>query len=249
MELEKIWEKTLDILKDKTAKITFNTYIDIIEPVLVGEDTICFLFPSSYHIEVCKQRYLTLIDEALTSASGKQFKYSFATREQYVALEDDPWMQALAIIKSKVSKTAYSTYFENMKAKFLEDNTVCIFCSGEYQVDICIEKYQRTIKNALKEITDKEYTIYFDSEPDANDSDSEIWKKVLQKSKKEISKIAYKTYFEIIMPKFIGEDVVTLVFPSQYHMDIFTIRYMDLFKTNLQEVTKKEYKILLAEEE
>lgn len=243
MELEDIWSKVLKLLENETSKITLKTYIDVIDPKLIDENTICLVCPSSYHIEVCKERCLDIISEAFTKVTSKEYNFTFETRNDFNA-EEDTWTKTLRVIKTKVSKIAFSTYFELMSAKFLDDSTACIVCSSNYHIDICIEKYQDIIKESLKEVTGIEYTIYFDCAKE-DSRDSEVWGNILKEIKDEVSMIAYKTYFEIIVPKFINDDVLTLIFPSAYHMEIVQKRYLELLTSTINSVTGKEYNIYL----
>ena len=57
-----IWSEALEILKNEMSPVGYKTYVEVISPRLVDENTICFILPSSYHIDICKKRFLDLFD-------------------------------------------------------------------------------------------------------------------------------------------------------------------------------------------
>lgn len=50
-------------------------------PRLVDENTLCFLSTSNYHIDVCKKKYLDLIQNTLTFLTKKDYKIVFESKE------------------------------------------------------------------------------------------------------------------------------------------------------------------------
>ena len=76
-----IWEKALEILKEETSQIAYKTYIEVMVPRLVDKNTICFLAPATYHISVCKQRYLDLIQNTLRFLTSIDYEITFEAKE------------------------------------------------------------------------------------------------------------------------------------------------------------------------
>ncbi len=246
MDLDKIWNEVLDKLEQVTYNITFKTYISVIEPKLVSKNTICLVCPSNYHIEGCKERCLDSISKAFYEVTGKNYEFVFDTFDD---TEDDQdiWKKTLANIKTKVSRNIFYTYFKPMQVNFIDENTAYIICSSEYHIDICIKKYKKLILDAFLDVTGRQYTIYFDCTKE-DSLESETWGLILKKIKNEVSTLCYETYFSIIIPKFIGEDMLNLIFPSKYYLDVCNSRYLYLISDAVKEVTNKEYKINLIEE-
>ena len=60
-----VWAQALEILKEEISPVGYKTYVDVMIPRLVDENTLCFLSPSNYHIDICKKRYLDLIQNTL----------------------------------------------------------------------------------------------------------------------------------------------------------------------------------------
>jgi chromosomal replication initiator protein len=76
-----IWDEALKLLQNEMSRVAFKTYVEIISPRLVDNNTICFILPSSYHIDVCKKRFLDLIQNTLTYITNKNYDIIFESKE------------------------------------------------------------------------------------------------------------------------------------------------------------------------
>lgn len=76
-----IWSKALEILQEEISPVGYKTYVDVMIPRLVDNNTICFLSPSNYHIDVCKKRYLDLIQNTLTFLTKKYYTINFEAKD------------------------------------------------------------------------------------------------------------------------------------------------------------------------
>ena len=76
-----IWSEALEILKNEMSPVGYKTYVEVISPRLVDENTICFILPSSYHIDICKKRFLDLIENTLTMLTNKSYDIIFESKE------------------------------------------------------------------------------------------------------------------------------------------------------------------------
>ena len=76
-----IWEKALEALKEETSQIAYKTYIEVMVPRVIDKNTICFLAPSSYHIEICKKRYLDLIQNTLKILTSVDYEITFEAKD------------------------------------------------------------------------------------------------------------------------------------------------------------------------
>ena len=81
-------KKALDILKDEMSQIAYNTYIEVMVPRLVDKNTVCFLSPSSYYIDICKKRYLELIRNTLKYLTSVDYKIIFEAKPTIPENED-----------------------------------------------------------------------------------------------------------------------------------------------------------------
>lgn len=121
----KIWSEALEILKNEMSHVGFKTYVEVISPRLVDENTICFILPSKYHISICQNRFLDLIENTLTLLTNKSYDIIFESKEkipdQIEELEDDYEINQNKTTKEKnraeeaVSKTETAISTPNQK--------------------------------------------------------------------------------------------------------------------------------------
>lgn len=76
-----IWSQALEILQEEISPVGYKTYVEVMVPRLVDENTLCFLSPSNYHIEICKKRFLDLIQNTLTFLTKKSYNIIFEAKE------------------------------------------------------------------------------------------------------------------------------------------------------------------------
>ena len=81
----KIWEQALEILKEEISPVGYKTYVEVMIPRLSDENTVCFLAPSNYHIEVVTKKYLDLISNTLTFLTNKNFIINFESKEMLIS--------------------------------------------------------------------------------------------------------------------------------------------------------------------
>jgi len=72
--LPQIWEKTLDIIKNELTVVSFNTWINTIEPISLQDDVIVLGTPNDFIKNILKTRYITLISNALKQVTSKQYQ-------------------------------------------------------------------------------------------------------------------------------------------------------------------------------
>lgn len=81
----KIWEQALEILKEEISPVGYKTYVEVMIPRLSDENTICFLAPSNYHIEVVTKKYLDLISNTLSFLTNKNYIINFESKEMLIS--------------------------------------------------------------------------------------------------------------------------------------------------------------------
>ncbi len=77
----KIWSQALEILQEEISPVGYKTYVEVMVPRIVDNNTLCFLSPSNYHIDVCKKRYLDLIENTLSFLTKKSYNITFEAKE------------------------------------------------------------------------------------------------------------------------------------------------------------------------
>ena len=114
-----IWSQALEILKNEMSLVGYKTYVEVISPRVVDENTICFILPSSYHIDICKKRFLDLIENTLTMLTNKSYKIVFESKE----IIPDPLNETLNANDSNVSLTNSTTEEKNNDLENLTKKT------------------------------------------------------------------------------------------------------------------------------
>lgn len=76
-----IWSEALEILKEEISPVGYKTYVDVMIPRIADEHTICLLAPSNYHIDICKKRYLDLIQNTLQIITKRDYIITFESKE------------------------------------------------------------------------------------------------------------------------------------------------------------------------
>lgn len=77
IQLNNIWEKSLDLLKDELTEISFNTWIKTISPLSLTSDTIYLSVPASFNKGILESRYQSLIMNAIKQVTFKEYKINF----------------------------------------------------------------------------------------------------------------------------------------------------------------------------
>ena len=85
----KIWDQALEILKEEISPVGYKTYVEVMIPRLSDENTICFLAPSNYHIEVVTKKYLDLISNTLSFLTNKNYIINFESKDMLQNAENE----------------------------------------------------------------------------------------------------------------------------------------------------------------
>jgi chromosomal replication initiator protein len=77
-----IWPRVLDLLKNELTEISFNTWINTIEPVSLSSDTIVLGVPTDFNKGILESRYLTLISNAVKQVTSKDYTIKITVPSQ-----------------------------------------------------------------------------------------------------------------------------------------------------------------------
>ena len=112
-----IWSKALEILQQEISPVGFATYVEVMVPRAVDNNTICFLSPSNYHIDICKKRYLDLIENTLTFLTKKSYKIIFESKDKIPNDEDDEIEKEDSILQITNDKQINQNNFNETKVE------------------------------------------------------------------------------------------------------------------------------------
>jgi chromosomal replication initiator protein len=78
-QLERIWQKTLGLLKNEVSSISYNTWVKTIKPFSINADTIELGVVDSFIKGILETRYTSLIKNAVEEASSREYEIKFIT--------------------------------------------------------------------------------------------------------------------------------------------------------------------------
>ena len=74
---------------------------------------------------------------------------------------DNIWKEVLNIIKVELTEVSFNTWLKTIKPIGIAENRVILAAPNEFTKGILEGRYLNLIKNAIAQVTDKEYTIQF----------------------------------------------------------------------------------------
>lgn len=81
-QLNDIWKKTLELLKDEMTEISYNTWILTIEPISIDANTITLGVPADFQKGILESRYSSLIKNVLKQIVHKDYNIYFSIPSQ-----------------------------------------------------------------------------------------------------------------------------------------------------------------------
>jgi len=78
------WEDFLNIIKSKLSSVSFDTWFKDTKLIKLTEDTICIEVPMSFHKDFLNKNYYELIDNIITTLTGKSFDINFVVEEDII---------------------------------------------------------------------------------------------------------------------------------------------------------------------
>ena len=72
--MNEIWEDTLKIIKENTSPTPFNTWFNKTTPIVMTDSILVLQTNDSMTEKILNTSYMTIIEKALTSVTGKKFK-------------------------------------------------------------------------------------------------------------------------------------------------------------------------------
>ncbi|EGD47678.1 chromosomal replication initiator protein DnaA [Ruminiclostridium papyrosolvens DSM 2782] len=82
VQLNEIWNRTLELLKGEMTEISFNTWILTIEPISIDSNTVTLGVPADFNKGILESRYSYLIKNAFRQISHREYNIYFAIPSQ-----------------------------------------------------------------------------------------------------------------------------------------------------------------------
>ena len=78
------WEQFLDIIRSKLSSVSYDTWFKETSLAKMTDDSIDILVPMSFHKDFLNKNYYDLIDNIITSITGKNYDINFVVEEDIV---------------------------------------------------------------------------------------------------------------------------------------------------------------------
>ena len=78
------WEQFLDVIRSKLSSVSYDTWFKETSLAKMTDDSIDILVPMSFHKDFLNKNYYDLIDNIITSITGKSYDINFVVEEDIV---------------------------------------------------------------------------------------------------------------------------------------------------------------------
>ena len=73
MPLSSVWPRVLELLKNELTEISYNTWIQTIEPISMNQTSIELGVPTEFNKGIIESRYAALISNAIKAVTSKEY--------------------------------------------------------------------------------------------------------------------------------------------------------------------------------
>ena len=87
IQLEELWNRTLDIIKNELTEVSYNTWIKSITPTSMDNSSIQLGVPNNFTKDILVGRYNELIINSIKSTTSKTYKLDFIINTDDVVIE------------------------------------------------------------------------------------------------------------------------------------------------------------------
>ena len=113
MDIVSLWDKTLQLIKVDLTSVSFNTFFKNIVPLKIHLNDLILLAPSDFNKDILENRYLHLIEDAISQLSLKKYNIKFVLSEKEVA-----------DLNSDSTDLNYRVLYPNLNPKYTFDTFV-----------------------------------------------------------------------------------------------------------------------------
>ncbi len=92
-QYDEIWNETLNLIKDELTEVSFNTWLKSITPISADEKTFTLYVPEDFTKGIIETRYSSLIKNALSQTTGKEYNIRFTITKNEEKLPEQDTFQ------------------------------------------------------------------------------------------------------------------------------------------------------------
>lgn len=114
-QLNDLWQKTLNLLKNELTEISFNTWIKTIEPISISQNKINLGVPAEFNKGILESRYSILIRNAIKQIASKEYEVNFVIPSQddnkkYAPIQNDNMNSEDSVVALLNPKYTFDTF-------------------------------------------------------------------------------------------------------------------------------------------
>ena len=82
VNINDLWDKTLNIMKSEMTEVSFNTWIKSCEPLSISDDILKISVPNDFTKDILEKRYKSLLIQAIKLISSKSYEIDFLIKSE-----------------------------------------------------------------------------------------------------------------------------------------------------------------------
>lgn len=80
-EVQNVWNKCIDIIKQEISGISFNTWISTIKPIDIRDKIIYLTVPAEFNKGILENRYSMIVEKAVHNVVGQDYSVKFSVED------------------------------------------------------------------------------------------------------------------------------------------------------------------------
>lgn len=158
VDIQSLWEKTLNIVKTELTEVGFNTWIKSLKPIRLTQDSLYLLAPTEFSKNILDARYKDLVGNAVKLVASKKYEIKFI-------LENDDIFKEIDIPKDVEKKVDNETIVEDDNKNTSSDELLTSTLNPKYTFDTFVignsNRFAHAASLAVAEAPAKAYNPLF----------------------------------------------------------------------------------------
>ncbi|MCX7951229.1 MAG: chromosomal replication initiator protein DnaA [Clostridiales bacterium] len=158
VDIQSLWEKTLNIVKTELTEVGFNTWIKSLKPIKLTQDSLYLLAPTEFSKNILDARYKDLVGNAVKLVASKKYEIKFI-------LENDDIFKEIDLPKDVEKKVDPENIVEDDNKNASSDELLTSTLNPKYTFDTFVignsNRFAHAASLAVAEAPAKAYNPLF----------------------------------------------------------------------------------------
>lgn len=158
VDIQSLWEKTLNIVKTELTEVGFNTWIKSLKPIKLTQDSLYLLAPTEFSKNILDARYKDLVGNAVKLVASKKYEIKFI-------LENDDIFKEIDLPKDVEKKVDPENTVEDENKNASSDELLTSTLNPKYTFDTFVignsNRFAHAASLAVAEAPAKAYNPLF----------------------------------------------------------------------------------------